>query len=91
MRTLWGTGGSSWIPDISSAEHTFQHVLHVSINEEIVYKDRYQDNYSSLNFRWLSNVDCIVDKNAEEAVFGVQGAEEHVVDEEDIYSSDLIL
>ncbi|KAF4140882.1 hypothetical protein GN958_ATG09730, partial [Phytophthora infestans] len=91
LRILWGTGGSSWIPDISSAELTFQHVLHVSINEEIVYKDRYQDNYSSLIFRWLSNVDCIVDKNAEEAVFGVQGAEEHVVDEEDIYSSDLIL
>lgn len=38
-------------------EKVVQHVLHASVNEEILYKDRYQEGYPNNVKSWLSSVD----------------------------------
>ncbi|POM60978.1 Copiatype Polyprotein [Phytophthora palmivora] len=37
-------------------EHVVQHVEHAFINEDIVYKDRYGDNYSTSVADWIFNI-----------------------------------
>lgn len=39
------------------SEHVVQHVEHAAINEDILYKDRYGDGYTTSVVEWLSNAE----------------------------------
>ena len=47
------------------AEHVVQHVLTASINEDIVYSNRYDEGYDVVVSDWLSRTDGNVDEDME--------------------------
>ncbi|GMF47619.1 unnamed protein product [Phytophthora fragariaefolia] len=54
------------MPVYFPTEHTVQHVNNVSVNEEIVYKDRYHDEYPPIVSEWLSRIDHADDEDCED-------------------------
>ncbi|KAE9008724.1 hypothetical protein PR002_g15815 [Phytophthora rubi] len=47
-------------------EHAVQHCLNASINEDIVYKDRYADGYEENVSKWLTTANHAEDADGEE-------------------------
>ncbi|POM58837.1 Integrase [Phytophthora palmivora] len=58
-------------------EHVVQHVEHALINEDIVYKDRYGDHYTTSVANWIFNIEGAEFNNSNEVEDNVNLSENY--------------